>query len=191
MKPERIESLLQEGLVVHQRLAGEFQPAILAIAGLLAGRLRAGGKILLCGNGGSAADAQHVAAEIVGRYVRERRGWPAIALTTDASILTALGNDYGYESIFRRQVEALAKPGDVVVGISTSGASPNVVAALEEARRIGAYTVAFTGEGGGKIADIADLSLSAPSKKTANIQEAHIVCWHIICDLIEEELTEG
>ena len=150
----------------------------------------AGKKILWCGNGGSAADSQHLAAELMGRFRRERCAVPSIALTTDTSILTAVGNDYGYERIFQRQVEALCTKGDVLVGISTSGSSKNVCAALQTARQIGAFTVAFTGEGGGKIADIADVALRIPSKDTARIQEAHILCGHMICDWVERSVCE-
>lgn len=156
-----------------------------AIARALSSALKAGGKILWCGNGGSAADAQHFAAEIVGRYQRERRGLASIALTTDTSILTSIGNDYGFDAIFARQVEALGAKGDVLVGISTSGKSRNVLAAMEVARAIGLTTVGFTGEGGGKIAPLADHLFAAPSRVTARIQEAHALAGHMICDWIE------
>jgi D-sedoheptulose 7-phosphate isomerase len=145
----------------------------------------AGKKILWCGNGGSAADSQHLAAELVGRFRRERRGLPSIALTTNTSILTAIGNDYSYDLVFSRQVEALCSPGDVLVGISTSGNSRNVCAALEAARALGGFTVAFTGEGGGSAAKVAEITLRIPSKDTARIQEGHILCGHMICDWIE------
>ncbi|HTW47986.1 MAG TPA: D-sedoheptulose 7-phosphate isomerase [Acidobacteriaceae bacterium] len=144
-----------------------------------------GGKVLWCGNGGSAADAQHMAAELVGRFRRERRGLASIALTTDTSILTSVANDYGYEQVFRRQVEALCARGDVVVGISTSGNSRNVCLALEEAKQMGAYTVAFTGQGGGAMVRIADATICIPSKDTARIQEGHILCGHMLCDRVE------
>jgi D-sedoheptulose 7-phosphate isomerase len=150
----------------------------------------AGKKVLWCGNGGSAADSQHLAAELMGRFRRERYAFPSIALTTDTSILTALGNDYGYEKVFQRQVEALCSRGDVLVGISTSGSSKNVCAALQTARQIGAFTVAFTGQGGGEIAAIADVALRIPSKDTARIQEAHILCGHMICDWVERSVCE-
>jgi D-sedoheptulose 7-phosphate isomerase len=156
------------------------QIAIRMTEAILAGR-----KVFWCGNGGSAADSQHLAAELVGRFRRERRGLPSIALTTNTSILTAIGNDYSYDHVFRRQVEALCAPGDVVVGISTSGNSRNVCAALEAAREIGAFAVAFTGEGGGNAAQIAEVALRIPSKDTARIQEGHILCGHMICDWIE------
>jgi D-sedoheptulose 7-phosphate isomerase len=144
-----------------------------------------GNKVLWCGNGGSAADAQHMAAEFVGRFRRERKALASIALTTDTSILTAVGNDYGYEQVFRRQVEALCAEGDVVVGISTSGNSRNVCVALELAKKMGAFTVAFTGQGGGALAGMADAAISIPSKDTARIQEAHILCGHMLCDWVE------
>ena len=146
-----------------------------------------GGKILLMGNGGSAADSQHIAAEIVGRYKKERRGLPSIALTTDTSILTSVGNDYGFNFIFSRQVEALCNPGDIVVGLSTSGNSANVVAGIEKAREVGAYTIGMTGSGGGKLAQLCDLNLAMPSADTPRIQEAHITVGHILCDLIEAD----
>ena len=150
----------------------------------------AGKKVLWCGNGGSAADSQHLAAELMGRFRRERCAFPSIALTTDTSILTAVGNDYGYERVFQRQVEALCTKGDVLVGISTSGSSKNVWAALQTARQIGAFTVAFTGQGGGEIAAIADVALRIPSKDTARIQEAHILCGHMVCDWVERAVCE-
>jgi D-sedoheptulose 7-phosphate isomerase len=150
----------------------------------------AGKKVLWCGNGGSAADSQHLAAELMGRFQRERCAFPSIALTTDTSILTAIGNDYGYERVFQRQVEALCTRGDVLVGISTSGSSKNVYAALQTARQIGAFTVAFTGQGGGEIAAIADVALCIPSKVTARIQEGHILCGHMLCDWVERSVCE-
>jgi D-sedoheptulose 7-phosphate isomerase len=162
-----------------QRIAEEMTRAILARR-----------KVLWCGNGGSAADAQHLAAELMGRFRRERCGIASIALTTDTSILTAVANDYGYERVFQRQVEALCATGDVLVGISTSGSSKNVCAALESGKRMGAFTVAFTGECGGQLAGIAHLALHVPSKDTARIQEAHILCGHMICDWVERCVCE-
>jgi D-sedoheptulose 7-phosphate isomerase len=149
--------------------------------------LQDGGKILLMGNGGSAADSQHIAAEIVGRYKKERKGMPSIALTTDTSILTSVGNDYGFNFIFSRQVEALCNPNDIVVGLSTSGNSANVVAGIEKAREIGAYTIGMTGATGGKLAELCSLNLAMPSTDTPRIQEAHITVGHILCDLIEAD----
>ena len=147
--------------------------------------VQSGKKVLWCGNGGSAADCQHLAAELMGRFRRERRGLPSIALTTDTSILTAIGNDYGYERVFQRQVEAICNPGDIVVGISTSGNSKNVCGALVTARKLGAVTVAFTGASGGEMAGLADLVLRIDSTDTARIQEGHILCGHMLCDWIE------
>lgn len=147
-----------------------------------------GKKILWCGNGGSAADSQHLAAELVGRFRRERRAWPSIALTTDTSILTAIGNDYGYHAVFARQVEALCQPGDLLVGLSTSGNSPNVCNAIECARSIGAYTVGMTGENGGQLAAMADVCLRVHSINTARIQECHLLFGHMLCDQVELEL---
>jgi len=145
-------------------------------------------KVLIFGNGGSAADAQHIAAELVSKFYMERPGLPAIALNTNVSILTAVGNDYGYERVFARQVEALASEGDVVIGISTSGNSPNVLAALEAAKGIGAYTVGLAGLKGSKIGSVADLTFNVPSKDTPRIQEVHITAGHIICEVVEKEM---
>ena len=158
------------------------------VAHHMIGAIRDGKKVLWCGNGGSAADSQHLAAELVGRFRRERRAWPSIALTTDTSILTAVGNDYGYDAIFARQVEALCLAGDVLVGLSTSGNSPNVCNAIQCARSIGAYTVGMTGEDGGQLAAMADLCLRVASRNTARIQECHILFGHLLCDRMEMEM---
>lgn len=184
------EQAIAEHLSVIRMLSAQ-QPLLEQIAEVMSAAITAGKKILWCGNGGSAADAQHLAAELVGRFRCERRGLPSIALTTNTSILTAIGNDYGYERVFQRQVEALCTRGDVLVGISTSGNSKNVCAALETARAIGAYTVALTGEGGGAMSDIAELALRIPSKDTARIQEAHILCGHMLCDWVELSVCAG
>jgi D-sedoheptulose 7-phosphate isomerase len=161
------------------------QPVLDAIAQAMTAALHAGGKILWCGNGGSAGDAQHLAAEIVCRFRQSRRGLASIALTTDTSILTAVANDFGFETVFSRQVEALGNAGDVLVGISTSGNSLNVVNALEQARVQGLLTVAFTGQDGGKCATFADHLFAVESRETARIQEAHILAGHMLCDWIE------
>ena len=175
---------IAEHLEVVRRM--ELQaPVLEAIAKAMTSALRAGGKILWCGNGGSAADSQHLAAELVGRFRRERRGLASIALTTDSSVLTSVANDYGFEAVFARQVEAIGNAGDVLVGISTSGNSRNVIAALEAARAQGLVTVAFTGEGGGRIAALADHVFAVASRDTARIQEAHILAGHMLCDWIE------
>lgn len=150
--------------------------------------LRGGNKVLWCGNGGSAAEAQHMAAELSGRFLRERPGLHSEALSVNSSTLTCVGNDYGYDHVFSRQVEAFAQPGDVVIGMTTSGGSRNVVLALEAAKRRGAVTVAFTGNGGGKVAEIADLALIGPDGYAAIVQEVHQVMAHIVCDLVEQRL---
>jgi D-sedoheptulose 7-phosphate isomerase len=173
------------------RQVGEQQGVLEAIALAMTATLRAGGKILWCGNGGSAADSQHLAAEIVGRFRRERRGLPSVALTTDTSVLTSVANDYGYEAVFSRQVEALGVPGDLLVGISTSGNSPNVVAALEAGRAQGLVTVAFTGAGGGRLAAFADHLFAVAARDAARIQEAHILAGHMLCDWIEQDWLQA
>jgi D-sedoheptulose 7-phosphate isomerase len=162
------------------------QGAIEAAGVMLMDTFGNGGKILLCGNGGSAADAQHIAAEFTGRFVRERRALPAIALTTDTSALSAIGNDYGFERVFERQVEALAERGDLVIGISTSGNSSNVLRALDLANSIGCLTLGLSGRGGGKMNDLCDLNIVVPSDVTARIQEMHILIGHILCAIADE-----
>jgi D-sedoheptulose 7-phosphate isomerase len=155
--------------------------------------LRAGGKVMACGNGGSAADAQHFAAELIGRFERERPELAAIALTTDTSILTAVGNDYGYDEIFSKQVRGLGKNGDILIGISTSGNSKNVIRAIEAAKKLGITIIALTGNGGGKIAsllDADDIHLCAPSTRTARIQETHLVLLHALCDGVDHLLLD-
>ena len=152
--------------------------------------LKSGGKILLFGNGGSAADAQHIAAELVGRYKVERKSLPAIALTTDTSALTAIGNDYGYIHVFDRQVEALANKGDVAIGISTSGNSINVISALKLANDLGCITIGLSGKGGGDFNSLCDVNIVVPSEDTPRIQEMHIVIGHIICHLIDQEFSD-
>jgi D-sedoheptulose 7-phosphate isomerase len=182
--------LIHGALIAHQTVIAQLEPLIPAIHALgerLRDCLNSGNKILLMGNGGSAADCQHIAAEIVGRYKRERRGLPAIALTTDTSILTSVGNDYGFEYIFSRQVEALCAPNDIVIGLSTSGNSANVVAGIQAAKQAGAYTVGLTGASGGRLADLCDVTLAMPSSDTPRIQEAHILIGHILCELAEAE----
>lgn len=188
------EQAIRQALSAHRAAIEQLHeqlPLILEMGMRLRNCLLTGGKILLLGNGGSAADCQHIAAEIVGRYQRERRGLPAIALTTDTSILTAVGNDYGFEHIFSRQVEALCTPADVVIGLSTSGNSPNVLAAIHTARQIGAFTMGLTGGSGGKLAQCCDLSLVVASKDTPRIQEAHILVGHLLCDLIDAETLDS
>ena len=185
-----LDRAITEHLAVIEQLRAQ-QPILEGIATEMTRAIVGGNKILWCGNGGSAADAQHLAAELVGRFRRERRGLPSIALTTDTSALTSIGNDYGFDHIFSRQVEALCEEGDILVGISTSGNSKNVCAALIEGRKLGAFTVAFTGQGGGAMVGIADATLCIASKDTARIQEAHILCGHMLCDWIEISYCES
>jgi D-sedoheptulose 7-phosphate isomerase len=170
---------------VQKRLEPEVQRA----AEIIIESLGSGGKWILCGNGGSAADSQHLAAELVGRlYKMERRGLPALALTTDTSTLTAVANDYGFKRVFARQVEALARPGDVLMGLSTSGNSPDVLEALKLGRKMGCHTLGMTGASGGRMAPLCDVCLKVPSDKSFHIQEAHITLGHLICFLVEERL---
>jgi D-sedoheptulose 7-phosphate isomerase len=184
MSAEIIHTALNEHQAVIVRLQA-LTPVIQQIADRIQLCLNQGGKLLLMGNGGSAADSQHIAAELVGRFRQERRGLPAIALTTDTSILTSVGNDYGYEHIFARQIDALCDTGDVVIGITTSGNSLSVINAILLARELGAYTIGFSGESGGRLAEVCDLTLKVPSGDTARIQEAHILVGHILCELLD------
>jgi D-sedoheptulose 7-phosphate isomerase len=178
---------LEDHLSVVRDLASSL-PLLEEVARQMHASLQSGGKVLWFGNGGSAADSQHLAAELVGRFRRDRRGMASIALTTDSSALTSIGNDYGFECIFARQIEALCAPGDVAVGISTSGNSPNVCSGLVKARELGAYTFAMTGENGGKLIHLADACLRITSNEAARIQEAHILAGHMLCDALEEAL---
>lgn len=168
--------------------AAHYQRQVEAIADAIVAALRAGKKVLWCGNGGSAAEAQHMAAELSGRFLRERPGLYSEALSVNTSTLTCVGNDYGYDYIFSRQVEAFAQHGDVVIGMTTSGTSRNIVLALEAAKKKGAITVAFTGNGGGTVAELSDLVLLGPDGYAAIVQEVHQVMAHIVCDLVEQRL---
>ncbi|MFA5844077.1 MAG: D-sedoheptulose 7-phosphate isomerase [Coriobacteriia bacterium] len=163
-------------------------PAIAEMAGIVADCLRDGGQLLVCGNGGSAADAQHIAAEFVGRFLKERRPWPALALHTNTSAVTAIGNDYGFEETFARQVLAHGHPGDVLWAITTSGSSPNVLRAVEAAREAGMRVVGLSGGEGGPLASACDVCVSVPHASTPRIQEGHILVGHIVCGLVEDEL---
>lgn len=184
----QVISALREGAELRNKLAQDCGRMIVEAASMMTNCLQSGGKLLFFGNGGSAADAQHLAAEFVGRFVRERRALPVIALTTDSSILTAVGNDYGFDQIFVRQIQAFGQPNDVAVGISTSGNSPNVIAALKEARERGLKTIGLAGKDGGVLADLADLPIIVRSPNTARIQECHISIGHLLCELVDEEL---
>lgn len=187
---ERIAASIQESIAVKEAVLSELLAEIVIAAEWIAEALTAERKILFFGNGGSAADAQHLAAELVGRFERDRRALPGIALTTDTSILTSLANDLGAETIFARQVEALGQRGDVAVGISTSGASPNVLGAVRVAREKGMRTIALTGAKGSPLAEACDLALRVPSHRTARIQEAHITIGHVICEFADEAVSE-
>lgn len=181
---------LREHVEVIEHLARDCLPFIQQGAELIIAALTSGKKVLLCGNGGSAADAQHIASEFVGRFEKERRSFPAIALTTDTSSLTAIGNDYGFEQLFARQVEGLASQGDVLVAISTSGNSPNVLAAVMAARHLGCRTIGLTGANGKRLASLCDLAVMVPSPRTARIQEAHITIGHLWCELVDLSMSE-
>ena len=171
---------------VTQQVLKEMLPQIEQAAAMIIETLRRGNKILLCGNGGSAADAQHIAAELTGRYKRERKGLPAIALTTDTSALTAISNDYGYEMVFARQVEALSNPDDLLVAISTSGNSSNIIAALHTAKAHGCQTLGLSGKEGGEMNTLCDINLVIPSHDTPRIQEMHMLIGHILCQLVDD-----
>lgn len=181
------ENSLDEHLLVFRKVMAEMPEIIEECANLIFETFQNGGKVLICGNGGSAADAQHLAAEFVGRYENERIGLPSIALTTDTSALTALANDYGFERIFARQVEALAQKNDLLIAISTSGNSPNVISAVMSARNIGCKILGMTGAKGKKLASLCDKCILVPSERTARIQEAHITIAHIWCEIIDKK----
>ncbi|MGO9445398.1 MAG: D-sedoheptulose 7-phosphate isomerase [Thiobacillaceae bacterium] len=181
---------IKQTIAAHQRVIADLDtltPKIIQLAARVRDSFASGGKVLLMGNGGSAADSQHIAAELVGRFHRQRLGLPALALTTDTSILTSVGNDYGFEQIFARQVEALARPGDVLIGISTSGSSENVVAAIRRGQELNIWSAGLLGGSGGRLQELCDLALVVPSEVTPRIQEAHILIGHILCDLVEAD----
>lgn len=180
-----IRSELQ-GHIETAKATAALENVIVKAGELCVKTLKNGGKILLFGNGGSAGDAQHIAAELTGRYKKERRGLPGIALTTDTSALTAIGNDYGYDRVFDRQVEALANKGDLLIGISTSGNSKNVISALDLGKELGCKTVGFSGKGGGKMKDLCDVDVIIPSDDTPRIQEMQIFVGHTICQIIDD-----
>jgi len=187
---ERISELIQASIATKQKLLLDtaLVSTMAEVSKIIVEALRQGNKILLCGNGGSAADAQHIAAEFVGRFAFDRPALPALALSVNSSCVTAIGNDYGFDIVFSRQIEALGKNGDVVIGISTSGNSANVLQAMSTSRRLGIRTVAFTGCAGGKLRSEVDFCLSAPSNETPRIQECHILIGHIISELVEHTI---
>jgi len=178
----------------HKKLVAELQKSgvetLAAAAEAITKAIKQNGTVYICGNGGSAADAQHIAAEFVGRFERERKPLPAVALTTNTSVITAIANDYGFENVFIKQVEALVREGDILWAISTSGTSPNIIAAAESAKKKGALVLAFTGRSNSKLEQMADICLCANSESTARSQEIHQVAYHIICDLVEQTFCE-
>jgi len=186
---EKIERILKDSIKAKEDLLRTQAANIEKAATAVADCLRAGGKVLIFGNGGSAADSQHMAAELVGRFKKERKAWAAVALTTNTSAITAIANDYGYDVLFSRQLEALGRSGDVAIGISTSGNSPNVVKAIDKARSIGITTIGITGGEGGKLKTACDTVITAGSKDTPRVQECHIAIIHAICELVEDALT--
>jgi len=187
---ERIHGLIQASIATKQMLLRDtaLVSTMAEVSRIIVEALRQGNKILLCGNGGSAADAQHIAAEFVGRFAFDRPALPALALSVNSSCVTAIGNDYGFDLVFSRQIEALGKKGDVVIGISTSGNSANVLQAMSTSRRLGIHTVAFAGCTGGKLKSEVDFCLCAPSNETPRIQECHILIGHIISELVEHTI---
>jgi len=185
---KNIEKFIKESIEVKSSLLKEGPDAIERAAKLIAASFKKGGKALIFGNGGSAADSQHMTAELVGRFRKERKALPAVALTANTSTLTAIANDYGYDVSFSRQVEALGSPGDVAIGISTSGNSRNVIEAVKRAKALGLKTIGIAGCGGGALAKEAQLVIAVSSANTPRVQEAHIMIIHIICELIEEEM---
>ena len=182
-----LRSAFDDAIALHQVVRDADATPVLAAADAIAGALKRGGKLLIFGNGGSAADAQHVAAELVGRFQRERMALAAVALTTDTSVLTSIGNDYAFERVFARQIEALGRAGDVALGISTSGASPNVVAALAAARALDMQTIALTGGDGGAVGQAAAIDVNVPSNATARVQEVHRTLLHVLCAIVEDQ----
>ena len=193
MKDDVIRREISDSISVKQKMLEDaaLVNSIQEVAGVCVAAFRKGNRVLLAGNGGSAADAQHIAAEFVSRYAFDRPGLPAIAFTTDTSILTAIGNDYGYDQVFRRQLEANGRQGDVFIAITTSGSSPNVLAALQCARELGILAVGLTGEGGTKMEPFCDHCIKVPSMNTPRIQESHILLGHIICGIVENTLFDG
>jgi D-sedoheptulose 7-phosphate isomerase len=185
-RAEHVVQVLKDAAAAHERMAAR-APAVVAAAGAIAAALRQGRAVFTFGNGGSAADAQHFAAELVGRYERDRKAWPAIALTTDSSALTAVSNDYGFEHVFARQLEALGREGDIAMGISTSGASPNVLRGLAAAKQRGLVTIALTGRGG-EAGTIAQYHIAVQEERTSRVQEVHATVLHVMCELIEKDL---
>ena len=185
MLSELVAGMVGQSLDVKARFFADNTARLAEVAEVLANGFGTGHKVLLFGNGGSAADAQHIAAEFVGRFVPDRPALPALSLSTDTSILTSIANDYGFDHLFARQIEALAQPGDAAIAISTSGNSPNVLAGIAAARSKGMYTIGLTGEGGGKMAEQVEVVFRVPTRHTPRIQETHIMIGHILCELVD------
>ena len=190
-KHDAIADIVRESLLVKEAILGDHQllETVASVGEKMVLALRDGKKLFFFGNGGSAADAQHLAAEFVGRFDRQRRALPAIALTTDTSVLTSISNDYSYESVFARQLEGLGSPGDIAVGISTSGNSPNVLSGIRSAKEVGLVAVGMTGLSGKELLELSDYCIRVPSDHTPRIQEAHILIGHILCEMVDESLT--
>jgi len=188
---DQIKDIILDSIHVKEEILRNKIPEILDIAEAFISCLKKGGKIIFFGNGGSAADSQHLAAELIGRFKKDRGALAAIALTTNTSIITSLSNDYGYEIVFAKQIEGLGNKNDLAIGISTSGKAKNVIAAIKQAKKMGIKTIAFTGSDGGELSKIADISFVVPSQTTARIQEAHITLGHVICELVENELSKN
>lgn len=188
---EKINLVINEQIDNLKRLKEDnYSDNLIKIVEVITTSLKNGGKVLIAGNGGSAADSQHISAELIGRFMKERKGLPAIALTTDSSILTCMGNDYGYNSIFKRQIEALGNKGDVFIGISTSGNSENIIEAVNEANNKGVITIGLLGKDGGKLKSLCDYNITFPYTETARIQEHHIMTYHLMCEFIENIMME-
>ena len=187
---DKIKAIWQEHLEVAKALPG-LAADVSAAVDIIFDSLAAGGRLFTAGNGGSAADAQHIAAELTGRFRRDRRPWPAMALHTNTSALTAIGNDYGYDQVFARELSAHARPGDVLLALSTSGNSPNILRAIQAARQDKVKVIGLTGDSGGEMRTACDVCLCVPSQSTPRIQEMHIMIYHAICELLEERLMEA
>lgn len=188
---ERIENVIEEQINNLGNLkTNDYIENVITVSNLIIKSLKEDGKLLIAGNGGSAADSQHFAAELVGRFMKERRAMPAIALTTDTSVLTCMGNDYGFDDIFQRQVEALGNKNDIFFGISTSGNSKNIIKAVAEAKKKGLTTVGLLGKDGGKLKELCDYNITLPYKETARVQEHHIMTIHLICEFVENSIYE-
>ena len=185
-----IYQIISDSIAVKQKAVEENCDTLIKAVDAIGRALKKGGKIILFGNGGSAADSQHIAAEFIGRFQKERKSIPAIALTTDTSILTALANDYSFDIVFSRQIEGLGRSKDIAIGLSTSGKSRNVFEAIKTAKKIGMKTISFTGGTGGSIAKVSDISIIVPSKNTARVQESHICLAHVICELVEKKFSK-